>query len=83
MSAARFRLLLIVFVLVGATVTIGFSLDDDADLLMLQGPAYTLRFHSLERVSSPLRRYRLSRTDSEITSPLSVSVISLVSVLRC
>jgi hypothetical protein len=86
MPVVRFRLLLLVSVLVGATLGIGLSFEDGADILVWQGHALMLRVNPQEKASASLQPSSFSRRpriSSETALRSRVSVIDLVSVLRC
>jgi hypothetical protein len=87
MHVVRFRLLLLVLLLLGATISISLNFEDDADILVWQGQAQTLRVDPQEKAPSrllqPSSSSRRPRINSENTFRSRLSVIDLVSVLRC
>jgi hypothetical protein len=79
--------LLLVLMLLGATVSISLSFEDDADILVWQGHAQTLSVNPQEKAPARLLQPSSSslppRIKSENALRSRVSVIDLVSVLRC
>ena len=89
MRVIELRLLLaLILVLLGATVSFGLNLGDDAaDRMTLQDPTQRLRGNPEEKILTPVRLTSSarppSRTDSAIARRSSTSVIDLVRALRC
>ena len=87
MPVVKFRLLLLVLLLLGATVSVCLSFEDDADILAWQGQPQTLHLNPQEKAPSrllpPSPSARLSRTNFNSAFRSRVSVIDLISVLRC
>jgi hypothetical protein len=85
MNALRLMLLL-VLVLVGAVIGIGFS-EDDADLVFLHGQTQSSRPSVVEKAATPAvvspSSARPAFADPVSASATAIPVLDLVCVLRC
>jgi hypothetical protein len=74
----------LVLILVLGVVTLGISLDDDADMMALQGQAQSLSVNLCQHVNDTVQPLvPRSRRDARAISRASASVSDLTCVLRC
>ena len=83
----RFRLLLLVMLLIGASVSVGLSFEDGADLLIWQAQAHNVRVNATQKpvdsVPHAPATPRASRPGSESSLSGPVSAAHSISILRC